>query len=211
MSSYSSRLLSPPHHQVTPYNRTNGDSNITITCSKHLLTSYLIPDLLLLAAYLYSMYVFRRVLPEHLSTFMETVSWTKHWLGIFYCTVCTHINTPQVALYMFWPKRELRWYTDCSDQMPSPRRNENHWLKPWRNANPIGFGWDQPNRQYLGLTERKLGLSLSMERRLYGLSPCTVRVHVWTGAYMYTYVHVHSVSWSAHAYIHVHGLSIRYM
>ena len=44
-----------------------------VTCQKHLLTSYLIPDLLLMVAYVYGLYVFRMALPEHLTTLMETV------------------------------------------------------------------------------------------------------------------------------------------
>ena len=42
--------------------------------SAHLLTLYIMPDLFLLSAYLYGLFVIRVAMPEHLSTFVETVS-----------------------------------------------------------------------------------------------------------------------------------------
>ena len=52
----------------------NDTQTYIISCKKHFLTSYLIPDVLLMVAYVYSLFVFRMVLPEHLTTLMETVS-----------------------------------------------------------------------------------------------------------------------------------------
>lgn len=45
----------------------------TITCTDKLISSELLPDLLLLGAYLWGVYVFRCREPEHLSSMMETV------------------------------------------------------------------------------------------------------------------------------------------
>ena len=42
--------------------------------SAHLLTLYIIPDFFLLSAYLYGLFVIRVAMPDHLSTFVETVS-----------------------------------------------------------------------------------------------------------------------------------------
>ena len=58
-----------------------------INCERHLLTSYLIPDVLLLVAYVYSLYVFRMALPEHLTTLMETVSFVLLCVCVCVC-VC---------------------------------------------------------------------------------------------------------------------------
>ncbi len=50
------------------------NNTINIQCHKHIASSYIILDFLLIAAYLYGVYIFRIKEPEHLSTFAETVS-----------------------------------------------------------------------------------------------------------------------------------------
>ena len=47
---------------------------LVVGCSEHVVTALVIPDLLLLAAYLFGVYLFRYGEPEHLQTLMETVS-----------------------------------------------------------------------------------------------------------------------------------------
>jgi uncharacterized protein YqhQ len=44
-----------------------------ISCSNHVMTWFVALDVVLISAYLYGMYIFRFKLPEHLSTFAETV------------------------------------------------------------------------------------------------------------------------------------------
>ena len=85
-------LLLFPFHQVhiTDVNHSLADGRVK--CEKHLLTSYLIPDSLLLIAYLYSLYIFRRALPEHLSTLVETVScaFEEYFVYECYSSKCHH-------------------------------------------------------------------------------------------------------------------------
>ena len=53
---------------------------VVVKCKHHLVTRFLIGDILLLVAYLWGLYIFRSKSPEHLATLMETVS--------FVCCCC---------------------------------------------------------------------------------------------------------------------------
>ena len=44
-----------------------------IECENHLATSYVIPDMIILSSYLFGLYTFRYVYPEHLVTLIEKV------------------------------------------------------------------------------------------------------------------------------------------
>ena len=50
------------------------DSVIEIKCSDHIVSALVILDVLLVATYVYGLYIFRSKLREYLSTFIETVS-----------------------------------------------------------------------------------------------------------------------------------------
>ena len=63
-------ILSPSHPQA--YN--DGGDIIVVRCDQHIVTRLIIGDLLLLAAYLWGLYVFRVGAPEHLAALMETVN-----------------------------------------------------------------------------------------------------------------------------------------
>lgn len=45
-----------------------------LSCEEHVFTVFILPDILLVSAYIYGIYVFRYKHPEYLSTLMETVS-----------------------------------------------------------------------------------------------------------------------------------------
>ena len=64
------------------------NSNFTITyeiqCEKHILTTFVIPDVLLFLSFVYGLYIFRWVQTEQLSTLTETVSHLKA-LVLKYC------------------------------------------------------------------------------------------------------------------------------
>ena len=51
----------------------NGSTILIIECRNHLVTKLIYPDLLLTAAYLWGLYIFRYGEPEHLVVIMETV------------------------------------------------------------------------------------------------------------------------------------------
>ena len=76
------------HHSITqpaPANRT-----YKIQCELHILTTFVIPDILLLLSFAYGLYIFRWKQTEQLSTLTETV-------GHMRCA-CTHIQW-NLALY----------------------------------------------------------------------------------------------------------------
>ena len=49
-------------------------SVIELTCSDHIVSALIVLDMLLVATYIYGLYIFRSKLREYLSTFIETVS-----------------------------------------------------------------------------------------------------------------------------------------
>lgn len=51
----------------------NHSDNFNITCKSHLLTTFIVPDLLLLSSFVYGLYIFRWIQTEQLSTLTETV------------------------------------------------------------------------------------------------------------------------------------------
>ncbi|XP_065887685.1 uncharacterized protein [Dysidea avara] len=56
----------------TQENYTKFNKVFHLTCEHHLFSVFLLPDVLLIGAYLYGIFVFRYKHPEHLSTLMET-------------------------------------------------------------------------------------------------------------------------------------------
>ena len=50
------------------------NGSIEITCSDHIVSALVVLDVLLVATYVYGLYIFRSKLREYLSTFIETVS-----------------------------------------------------------------------------------------------------------------------------------------
>ena len=71
--------LSLPQSPIKPqHNSTSNESYYDITCSKHMITSFIIPQILLLCAFVYGLYIFRRAQTEHLSTLTEAVSSPLH-------------------------------------------------------------------------------------------------------------------------------------
>ena len=64
--------------QIPFYPLQNLTSNVTmyqISCERHILTTFIIPDILLILAFAYGLYIFRWVQTEQLSTLAEAVSW----------------------------------------------------------------------------------------------------------------------------------------
>ena len=53
-----------------------------VTCEKHILTTFIIPDILLITSFAYGLYIFRWVQTEQLATLTEAVS-PNFWV----CTV----------------------------------------------------------------------------------------------------------------------------
>ena len=49
------------------------NESIEITCSNHIVSALVVLDVLLVATYVYGLYIFRSKLREYLSTFIETV------------------------------------------------------------------------------------------------------------------------------------------
>ena len=54
-------------------NRTN-EIYYDVECERHILTTFIIPDILLISAFVYGLYIFRWVQTEQLSTLTEAVS-----------------------------------------------------------------------------------------------------------------------------------------
>ena len=52
----------------------NSNTSVCTECLKHSVTSFLIPDLLLFASYIYALYIFRFSEPEYLQMLTQTVS-----------------------------------------------------------------------------------------------------------------------------------------
>ena len=86
--------IHPAGHPLLPSNA--DPTNVTIyeiQCEKHILTSFIIPDILLFLSFVYGLYIFRWVQTEQLSTLTETVSlsfsansgpqtqWSPLWCG----------------------------------------------------------------------------------------------------------------------------------
>ena len=54
-------------------------------CERHFLTTFIIPDILLISAFVYGLYIFRWVQTEQLSTLTEAVSALIHkWPWLFH-------------------------------------------------------------------------------------------------------------------------------
>ena len=49
-------------------------SYYAITCERHILTTFVVPDLMLVAAFIYALYIFRVLQTEQLYTLTEAVS-----------------------------------------------------------------------------------------------------------------------------------------
>ena len=75
-----SHPLTSPSHQ--PVSMVEDNGLVVVRCKHHLVTRFLIRDILLLVAYLWGLYIFCSKSPEHLATLMimETVS--------FVCCYC---------------------------------------------------------------------------------------------------------------------------
>lgn len=59
--------------RVQPVNNAREEDGVLIVnCSSHVVTALVVPDILLLAAYLFGLYLFRYGEPEHIQTLMET-------------------------------------------------------------------------------------------------------------------------------------------
>ena len=48
--------------------------DVHVECERHILTTFIIPDILLISAFVYGLYIFRWVQTEQLSTLTEAVS-----------------------------------------------------------------------------------------------------------------------------------------
>ena len=72
LTSPSHPLTPSPSHQ--PVSMVEDNGLVVVRCKHHLVTRFLIGDILLLVAYLWGLYIFRSKSPEHLATLMETVS-----------------------------------------------------------------------------------------------------------------------------------------
>ena len=67
----------PPPPPQTPFNVTNDNSTNTsynLDCRPHLLTTFIIPDILLILSFVYGLYIFRSAQTEQLATLTEAVS-----------------------------------------------------------------------------------------------------------------------------------------
>ena len=61
------------HHLVTEPSTSNVTAIYEIECQRHILTTFVIPDILLFLSFAYGLYIFRWKQTEQLSTLTETV------------------------------------------------------------------------------------------------------------------------------------------
>ena len=64
----------PPQVHIVPSNSSDGKAFYHVSCERHIFTSFLIPDILLLSSFIYGLYIFRWAQTEQLSTLTEAVS-----------------------------------------------------------------------------------------------------------------------------------------
>lgn len=64
----------PLQIRITPSINSDNETFYEVRCERHILTTFLIPDILLLSAFLYGLYIFRWAQTEQLSTLTEAVS-----------------------------------------------------------------------------------------------------------------------------------------
>ena len=62
-------LPQPANYKTDP----DRSLNLLISCTEHIVTSDVIPNILILTAYLYGIYIFCYGEPEHLASLIETV------------------------------------------------------------------------------------------------------------------------------------------
>ena len=62
-----------PQIRITPSISADNETSYEVSCERHILTTFLLPDLLLLSAFLYGLYIFRWAQTEQLSTLTEAV------------------------------------------------------------------------------------------------------------------------------------------
>ena len=75
--SSSSSSSSSQVHLSQQFNSSN-ETYYDVECERHILTTFIIPDILLISAFVYGLYIFRWVQTEQLSTLTEAVSALIH-------------------------------------------------------------------------------------------------------------------------------------
>lgn len=82
--SFSSSSSQVDRSQILTVNDSN-ETYYNVQCERHFLTTFIIPDILLISAFVYGLYIFRWVQTEQLSTLTEAVSALIHkWPWLFH-------------------------------------------------------------------------------------------------------------------------------